>query len=83
MACPVVVTPEIGLAKAVAESGAGLVIAGDPVSLGAAIAELLNDTERRRAMGESGRQLASSSYCWSGLARQMVAGYKSIVAVHA
>ncbi len=83
MACPVVVTPEIGLAKAVAESGAGLVVAGDPVSLGAAIAELLNDTERRRAMGESGRQLASSSYCWSGLARQMVAGYKSIVAVHA
>jgi glycosyltransferase involved in cell wall biosynthesis len=83
VACPVVVTPEIGLAEAVAESGAGLVIAGDPVSLGAAIAELLNDTARRRAMGERGRQLASSSYCWSGLARQMVAGYKSIVAVHA
>ncbi len=83
MACPVVVTPEIGLAEAVAESGAGIVTAGDPVSLGAAIMELLNDTERRHQMGVSGRRLASVNYCWSGVARQMVAGYQSIVAEHA
>jgi glycosyltransferase involved in cell wall biosynthesis len=82
MACPVVVTPEVGLADAVAESGAGLVTAGDPVSLAATIGELLSNTERRREMGIRGRRVASTSYCWEDLARQMVSGYERIVAEH-
>jgi len=83
MACPVVVTPEVGLAAAVAESGAGLVTPGDPVSLAATIVELLNNAERRREMGVRGRRLASTRYCWPDLARQMMSGYERIVAEHA
>ena len=79
MGCPVIVTPEIGLAEVVAESKAGVVTAGDPVSLSAAITELLHDKNRRRRMGSSGRQLASSNFGWTGLARQMSAGYEGIV----
>lgn len=83
MACPVVVTPEVGLAEAVADSGAGLVTAGDPVSLAATIVELLNDAERRREMGSRGRRLASINYGWRDLAKQMVSGYERIVVKHA
>jgi glycosyltransferase involved in cell wall biosynthesis len=82
MACPVIVTPEIGLAETVAESKAGLVSDGDPASLGAAVVELLGDRDRRREMGSSGRRLAATSYGWPDLARKMIAGYESIVARH-
>jgi glycosyltransferase involved in cell wall biosynthesis len=83
MACPVVVTPEVGLSEAVVDSGAGLVTDGDPVSLAATIVELLDDAERRREMGIRGRRLASTSYCWSDLARQMISEYERIVTEHA
>ncbi len=79
MGCPVVVTPEIGIAESVSASNAGVVAAGDPACFAAAVTELLRDRERRLEMGSSGRRLASSSYAWSGIARQMVAGYESIV----
>jgi glycosyltransferase involved in cell wall biosynthesis len=83
MACPVVVTPEVGLAEAVAESRAGIVTAGNPDTLGAAILELLNDKEKRLEMGAIGQRLARDNYCWPNLARQMVAGYERIVAEYA
>jgi glycosyltransferase involved in cell wall biosynthesis len=53
MACavPVVVTPEVGLATTVDKAGAGLVVAGEPDTLGPALAELINDAERCTAMG--------------------------------
>ncbi len=79
MGCPVVVTPEIGIAESVSASNAGVVAAGDPACFAAAVTELLRDRDRRLEMGSSGRRLASSSYAWSGIARQMVAGYESIV----
>lgn len=83
MACPVIVTPEIGLAETVAESNAGIVTDGDPASLGAAVVELLGDRERRLEMGSSGRRLAAGSYGWPDLAQRMLAGYESIVSGHA
>lgn len=83
MGCPVVVTPEVGLAETVAESNAGLVVDGDPVSLGAAIVDLLNNGEKRIEMGAVGQRVARDHYCWANVARQMVVGYEDVVAKHA
>ena len=82
MGCPVVVTPEVGLAEAIAESDAGLVIAGDPNSLGRAIGKLLSDPDRRQEMGENGRRLASTRYSWQRVARQMASEYETIITDH-
>lgn len=79
MSCPVVVTPEVGLAEAIAESKAGLVVAGDPTSLGREIRQLLGDANRRQKMGANGRRLASTRYSWRRVAGQMVDKYETIV----
>jgi glycosyltransferase involved in cell wall biosynthesis len=78
MACaiPVVVTPEVGLAAAVAATGAGLVSEGDPEQLGRAITELLVDGGRRALMGAAGRRAAEEKFLWSSIAEQMDAVYR-------
>lgn len=68
--CAVVVTPEVGLAALVEESGAGLVVAGDGEPLAAALSRLLHDTEERRAMGERGRA-AAMRFDWPAVAARM------------
>lgn len=82
MGCPVVVTPEVGLAEAIAESETGLVVAGDPTSLGREIRELLSDAGRRQRMGVNGRRLASTRYSWRRVAGQMADKYETIIADH-
>jgi glycosyltransferase involved in cell wall biosynthesis len=81
MACgvPVVVTPEVGLAAAVAETGAGIVVDGEPIRFGRALAGLLADPERRRRMGEAGRMAALERFSWNSVARQMEALYHQIL----
>lgn len=76
---PVVVTPEVGLAAAIREYGAGMVVEGDPEALGPAIASLMNDPARRRELGERGRT-AAARYSWASVAEQMEAQYRSLVA---
>ena len=83
MGCPVIVTPEVGLAEAVASSNAGLVVDGDAVSLGREIRKLLGDADRRRKMGANGRRLASTRYSWARVAGRMVDKYASVLANHA
>jgi glycosyltransferase involved in cell wall biosynthesis len=81
MACgvPVIVTPEVGLARVVAETGAGLVVDGDPAKLGAAIAALLADPDRRRRMGEAGRAAAEQQFSWDAVAQKMEALYQDLI----
>ena len=50
MGCPVVVTPEVGVARIVASEGAGIVTSNDPEKLAAAINALLADEPRRREL---------------------------------
>ncbi len=68
--CPVVVTPEVGLAAAVRESGAGLVVPGTPAALAEAMGTLLADETMRARMGAAGRQ-AAQSFSWPAIARKM------------
>ena len=82
MGCPVVVTPEVGLAEAIAESEAGLVVTGDPISLGREIRKLLGDATRRRKMGANGRRLAFTRYSWRRVAGQMADEYETIITDH-
>jgi glycosyltransferase involved in cell wall biosynthesis len=76
--CPVVVTPGVGLAPDVSGAGAGIVAAGDPASLAAAIASVLGDRAVGAAMGRAGIASARRDFSWEGVARQMVALYESI-----
>jgi glycosyltransferase involved in cell wall biosynthesis len=75
---PVVVTPEVGAADIVRESGGGLVVDGDPNPLGAAICQLTSDLNRARSMGEAGQRHAMAHYSWTSIACRMEDLYESL-----
>jgi len=77
--CPVVVTPEVGAAEIVRESGAGEVVDGDPAVLGPALARLLADEPQRLAMGERGRRVVRERYTWPAVAERMERVYREIL----
>jgi glycosyltransferase involved in cell wall biosynthesis len=76
---PVIVTPEAGAVDIVRESGGGIVVAGDPEPLGAAICRLTTDLGLARSMGEVGRRHATAHYSWQHIAAQMEALYESLM----
>jgi glycosyltransferase involved in cell wall biosynthesis len=78
MGCPVVVTPEVGLASFVRESAAGVVVDGAPDALAQAIRRLLSDVPGRRLMGERGKAAALRHLSWESAARSMQAVYSDI-----
>jgi glycosyltransferase involved in cell wall biosynthesis len=77
-ACPVIVTPEVGLAPAVQSSGAGIVVNGNSEDLGAAISSVIADPRRRALMGQRGRA-AAAGFSWPAVAEQMERLYESVV----
>ena len=70
MQCPVVVTPEVGIASMVSAAGAGLVTDGAPEQLAAAVRQVLSDAGRRGEFGRRGREAALTQLSWSGVAAQ-------------
>lgn len=76
---PVVVTPEVGLADIVRESGSGIVVEGAPERLGPAIDRLLRDPERLKASGENGRRTVEARLTWDRVAAEMLLWYREIV----
>lgn len=77
--CPVVVTPEVGLADVVRASGAGLVTAGEPEPLARALASVLADPDAARTMGEAGRRTVAERFTWDAVAREMECSYCEVV----
>ncbi len=75
---PVVVTPAVGLAGVVAESGAGLVVAGEPATLAQALNDLLAAKERREEMGRRGQAAALGRFGWPAVAERMVEVYREV-----
>jgi glycosyltransferase involved in cell wall biosynthesis len=75
---PVVVTPEVGAAEIVRESGSGLIVKGETQTLGAAICQLTQDVSLARSMGEAGRRYAVSHYTWAQVAGRMENLYKAL-----
>lgn len=80
VAMPVIVTPEVGLAPDVAESGAGVVTANAPAALAESISELLGDGALRAEMGARGRKLVEERFTWERVAARMEEQYERISA---
>ncbi len=76
--CPAIVTPEVGMADAIGETGAGWVVDGDAVDLSGAIARLVTNAALRAEMGERGRQAAATRFSWATVAGEMEALYESV-----
>lgn len=74
--CPVAVTKEVGLASVVAETGAGVIVPGDPEALGVMLASLLNQPAKLDAMKARGRQVVAERFAWVGIAVRMEQAYR-------
>jgi glycosyltransferase involved in cell wall biosynthesis len=74
--CPVVVTRDVGLAQAIGEAGAGLIVGGSAKEIGTAISDLIADPSRLSAMGTVGKTLASQQFSWAQIAEQMEQVYE-------
>jgi glycosyltransferase involved in cell wall biosynthesis len=72
---PVAVTPEVGLAGTVRETGAGIVMDGD---LGQDLANLLSAPTRLDEMGRRGAEAARERFGWPAVAREMEEVYARI-----
>jgi glycosyltransferase involved in cell wall biosynthesis len=75
---PVVVTPEVGLADVVRDSGAGLVVDGGPEHLGTALRVLLAEPAKADAMGRRGAEEALRRFGWGTVAAEMERVYLEI-----
>jgi glycosyltransferase involved in cell wall biosynthesis len=75
---PVIVTPEVGAADIVRESGGGLVVKGDAESLSHAMDWLTEDAKRAVAMGEAGRRHVTLHCGWPSIAARMEALYADL-----
>ena len=79
MACPVLLTPEVGIAPLVQAAGAGVVTDGAPEKLAAVIEELLSDPARRLEMGRRGAEAARVQLSWSDIAAATEAVYREVL----
>ena len=75
---PVVITPEVGAVDIVRQSGGGLVAAGDPEPLSAAICRLAADPALARSIGEAGQRHTTAHYTWAQIAARMEGLYGSL-----
>ena len=66
-----------GFSELVEDEGAGrLVPPGDPEALGAALAELIDDADARRALEERAAAAAAGPYSWDRVAEQTLGVYR-------
>jgi phosphatidylinositol alpha-mannosyltransferase len=77
-ATPVVASDIPGYRDVVREDTGLLVPPGDPDALAAAIVELLEDEQRRAALGESARSLARERYSWDEIASRLREIYEAV-----
>ncbi len=76
---PVIVTPEVGLAADVEVARAGIVCAGDPDSLAAALRKVLDAGTERETMGRRGRALVEARFTWDRIAAEMENAYACLL----
>jgi glycosyltransferase involved in cell wall biosynthesis len=79
MGCPVLVTPEVGIAQLVESAGAGIVTSNDPANLATVVRALLADEPRRRELGRRGREVVSQRLTWDRVVEQMEDLYVSVL----
>ena len=79
-AAPAVASDIPGYAAVATADAARLVPPGRERALADAVVELLEDEDRRRAMGAAARSLAAARYAWSDVARRLEATYERVAA---
>ena len=79
MGCPVVVSPETGIASLICAERAGIVTRCEPPELAAAVARLLADPARRAELGRRGREAVRARLSWPAIAEQMERLYGRVV----
>jgi glycosyltransferase involved in cell wall biosynthesis len=82
MSCPVVVTPEVGLAEIVRATGSGVVTAGEPKEFAASVCALSANASERKRMGRSGLRVARSEFSWDAVAARIEMMYLQTSARH-
>ena len=74
--CPVVVTPEVGMAKSVAELGTGLVVEGEPEQFACGLRRILMDQALRQSMSIAGPRAVNERFTAVAVARRMADLYR-------
>jgi glycosyltransferase involved in cell wall biosynthesis len=76
--CPVVVTPEVGLAAVVEEARSGIVADGEPTRLADAFERILANPDLAADMGKRGQAVVRENFCWPAIAKQMENLYQEL-----
>jgi glycosyltransferase involved in cell wall biosynthesis len=82
MGCPVVVSPDVGIAELLKAEGAGIVTDCDPPQLAAAIRGLLSDPQARRELGRRGQAAVRKRLLWDAIAAQTEQLYRRVIDRH-
>jgi glycosyltransferase involved in cell wall biosynthesis len=77
--CPLIMTPEVGIAKDMEKFGAGIVVQGIPEEIGRAIKLLLSDPIRRKKMADVGKRTVLELYSWDGIATKVEDAYRRVL----
>ena len=76
MGTPVIATEEVGAATLLRRLDPGLVVPRTQGALDAALAAFLDDDDRRAAIGQGAREMATSELTWTGVAEAMETLYR-------
>jgi len=76
---PVIVTPQVGVADGVAESGAGFVVAPTGEAFADAVMKLQGDPTLRTRMSERARALVVENYAWPVIGARIENEYRAIL----
>jgi glycosyltransferase involved in cell wall biosynthesis len=77
---PVILSPGVAVAEAVAEAGAGLVVEPNPEALAEALEQALEAPPA--AMVSAARELATNVYSWGSIAAQLEQRYRTLMTLH-
>ena len=80
--CPVVITPQVGLADVVQRSGAGIITEGIPKKLAENIRNILSKPDELWRMGERGQKTAKEHFRWDKIANEMESVYRQTCSSH-
>ena len=77
--CPVIVSPNVGLAEIVDQYQTGIVVDTQPQILGQKINDLLQSNRLLTAMSRNGRKVAQEQFSWERIADKMQRVYSEII----
>jgi len=76
---PLIVSDQTAVHREIAEAHAGLTVPCETEALASALAYMLSDAEKRRAMGRNGRELARQRFSVKAVVRRTIEAYEQVV----